>query len=112
MPPKSKKNIEKPVSPKSSSPKNKTKRCPKGQQRNPKTGDCEKKVEKQEKPKILEKVQKIEMRKPPKNLSKMTVKDQKIFEKRKECISAYREKLPSLMEEFKESEESTIKIFR
>jgi len=47
MPPKSKK------SPQEISPKNKTKRCPKGQQRNPKTGDCEKKVEKQEKPKNI-----------------------------------------------------------
>jgi hypothetical protein len=101
MPPKSKKNIEKPIPPKSSSPKNKTKRCPKGEQRNPKTGVCEKKGEKQEKTKKQETQQKsskkIEPRKPPKNLSKMTVKDQKLFEKRKSCIDNYREKLPSFM---------------
>jgi hypothetical protein len=99
MPPKSKKNID-PLSPKSSSPKNKTKRCPKGEYRNPKTGVCEKKVEKGENTmKISEKPKppkQIEQKKPPKNLSKMTIKYQKIFQQRKLCIESYRSKLPSL----------------
>lgn len=104
MPPKSKKspleNIEK-------SPKNKTKRCPKGEVRNPKTGLCEKKGEKTMK--ILEKQKQpkqIEQKNPPKNLSKMTVNDQKVFEQRKSCIESYRGKLPSLIEEKSEEQET------
>jgi len=98
MPPKSKKSLlEK-------SPKNKTKRCPKGEQRNPKTGLCEKKGDKGERQKqqkeIKQKPEKqIVMREKPKNLSKMTIKDKAIYEKRKECIDAYRKKLPSLLQE-------------
>lgn len=98
MPPKSKKNID-PVSPKSGSPKNKTKRCPKGEYRNPKTGVCEKKVEK------MGEKQQIEMREKPKNLSKMTIKEKDIYEKRKSCIDTYRKKLPSLMDKMQESQE-------
>jgi len=101
MPPKSTK------SPKEKSPKNKTKRCPKGEQRNPKTGLCEKKGEKGEKMEEKQKPEKqIEPRKPPKNLSKMTMKDKKIFEQRKSCIEVYRGKLPSLIEESEESPKS------
>lgn len=105
MPPKSKKNLGA-ISPKSSSPKNKTKRCPKGEYRNPKTGICEKKGEKtmkmtREKQKLP---RQIEPKKPPKNLSKMTMKEKDIYEKRKSCIKVYRDKLPSLIE--KESQEN------
>ena len=106
MPPKSKKVQEKIISPKSSSPKNKTKRCPKGEQRNPKTGLCEKKIEKVEKMVEKQNPQKqIEMRDKPKNLSKMTMKEKDIYEKRKTCIDTYRKKLPSLIEELEESQE-------
>ena len=103
MPPKSKKNID-PISPNSGSPKNKTKRCPKGEYRNPKTGVCEKKVVKGEKP--LEKQKQIEPKRPPKNLSKMTMKEKDIYEKRKSCIESYRGKLPSLIEEKSEEQET------
>ena len=107
MPAKSKKVQEKTTSPKSGSPKNKTKRCPKGQVRNPKTGICEKKIEKGENPFEKQKPQKqIEMRENPKNLSKMTIKEKDIYEKRKSCIHNYRNKLPSLMEESEESTKS------
>lgn len=109
MPPKSKKNIDH-VSPKSGSPKNKTKRCPKGEVRNPKTGVCEKKGEQplstQKKPEKQKPPKQIEPKNPPKNLSKMTVKDQKVFEQRKSCIESYRGKLPSLIEEKSEEQET------
>ena len=93
MPPKSKKLVDQ-VSPKSVSPKNKTKRCPKGEYRNPKTGLCEKKGEKEDK----KADKKSEMRQKPRNLSKMTLKEKDIYEKRKSCIDKYRRNLPSLTE--------------
>jgi len=103
MPPKSKKVQEKINSPKSISPKNKTKRCPKGEQRNPKTGVCEKRGDinlDAQKPKKM-----IEIRKQPKNLSKMTTKEKDIYEKRKSCIDTYRNKLPSLIHEIEKPDE-------
>jgi len=101
MPPKSTKSKK---SPPEKSPKNKTKRCSKGEYRNPINGLCEKKIEKDEKIGEKQKPQKqIKMRVPPKNLSNMTIKDKKIFEQRKSCISAYRNKLPSLMEKISEN---------
>ena len=131
MPPKSKKVQEK-SSPKS--PKNKTKRCPKGEHRNPITGVCEKKrseepkEKKQPKPikepkekqikekkqtkepkekQIKEKKQtkKTAMREKPINLKKMNKEEIKIFDQRRACIQKYRKKIPSLLEGSQESEE-------
>jgi hypothetical protein len=97
------------------SPKNKTKRCPKGERRNPKTGICEKidspkqKKEEEENERKREKSEKIEEKNKKEdskkliirlkknksiNLSKMSEKEEKIFEKRKECIQKFRIKTP------------------
>ena len=88
MPPKSKKIVAE-TSQKEKSPKNKTKRCPKGEYRNPKTGLCEKRQETKEKQAKEPKAKATEQRKPPINLKKISVKDQKIFEQRKSCIQKY-----------------------
>jgi hypothetical protein len=71
---------------KQGSPKNKTKRCKKGQRKNPKTGICETPPPKKERPAKTAKVVR----------TKMSVKETKIFETRKKCIQGFREKLPKL----------------
>jgi hypothetical protein len=78
MPPKSKK-VEEKSSPKS--PKNKTKRCPKGEHRNPITGICEKKKEREiiEPTDIIEPIEKESKKiKEPKKLKEP--KEKKIKE--------------------------------
>jgi len=78
------------------SPKNKTKRCKKGQRKNPKTGDCETPPTKKERPAKTEKTDKADKIVRKKNTTKMSVKETKIFETRKKCIQDFREKLPKL----------------
>jgi hypothetical protein len=78
---------------KQGSPKNKTKRCKKGERKNPKTGICETPPTKKERPAKTEKTDKVVRKK---NTTKMSVKETKIFETRKKCIQDFREKLPKL----------------
>ena len=80
------------------SPKNKTKRCKKGQRKNPKTGDCETPPPKKERPAKTDKKDKTDKTAKTAKVvrTKMSVKETKIFETRKKCIQDFREKLPKL----------------
>jgi len=86
-------DIVDPVTNKVDSPKNKTKRCSKGETRNKKTGIC---LKLKSPLKRSLKQQKKIFHPKIKDLSKMSNKETAIFEKRKSCIQNFREKLPKV----------------